>query len=142
MRARAMRYSTESRSTFVSELGDDMSRRRRDRPSSDSQISNPGGDEVLGRLLKDVLRHKAKDTGVSISPDGWVTVEDALDYVNSFGHEYDEMTVRQEVADNPKRRFQLHDTSAGVFIRAAQGHTVSYRPPYTCTCTDSTYMYM
>ena len=124
MRARAMRYSTESRSTFVSELGDDMSRRRRDRPSSDSQISNPGGDEVLGRLLKDVLRHKAKDTGVSISPDGWVTVEDALDYVNSFGHEYDEMTVRQEVADNPKRRFQLHDTSAGVFIRAAQGHTM------------------
>ena len=89
-----------------------------------SMESIPGGDEVLGRLLKDVLRHKAKDTQFNISHDGWMTVDDVLVYVNSFGHEYDEAAIRQEVADNPKRRFQLHDTNAGIFIRAAQGHTM------------------
>ena len=45
----------------------------------------------------------------------------ALAYVNSTGgHSYDAQAVRQEVADNPKRRFQLHDTSAGIFIRCAR----------------------
>ena len=56
---------------------------RASRASTESAVSTgssiPGvGDEVLGRLLKDVLRHKAKDTGVSISPDGWMAIDDAL----------------------------------------------------------------
>ena len=62
-----------------------------------ANASGSGGDERLGRLLKDVLRHKAKDTPYSISPDGWMTIDDALSYVNSFGFEYDEPAIRQEV---------------------------------------------
>ena len=34
------------------------------------------------------------------------------------------LRVVTQVADNPKRRFQLHDTNAGAYIRAAQGHTM------------------
>ena len=81
---------------------------------------------MLGRLLKDVLRHKAKELGAAISPDGWMAVNDALEYVNSFGHSYGEAEVREEVANNPKRRFQLQDTQVGLlFIRAAQGHSMA-----------------
>ena len=104
---------------------DGFLRRKKSLPAASDE---KGGDERLGRLMKDILRHKAKDTPYKISPDGWMAVEDVLSYANSFegnpGLDYDEAAVRQEVAENPKRRFQLHDTNAGTFIRAAQGHTM------------------
>ena len=87
------------------------------------------GDEHLGRLLKDVLRHQAREAGVEISPDGWVTVSDALEFVNlrtSRPTPFTEAAVREEVARNPKRRFQLADKGdAGLFIRASQGHSIA-----------------
>ena len=62
-----------------------------------------------------------------ISADGWMAVGDALDFVNSRSGlgVYTEADIRQEVADNPKRRFQMQTTSAGLFIRAAQGHSMA-----------------
>jgi hypothetical protein len=69
---------------------------------------------------------------VPISPEGWMLVSDALGYVNATlpkltqlppewtSQPYGEGDVRAEVAHNPKQRFQLNDTLAGLFIRAAQ----------------------
>ena len=83
------------------------------------------GDVVLGKLLKDLLRHKAKDKEVSvaISQDGWVELDAALTYANSHGHVYTREDIVVEVGANSKARFEL--SADGQRIRAAQGHTIA-----------------
>ena len=49
----------------------------------------------LSVLLKDLLRHRAKQECIDITEDGWVLVSDALKYVSSHNHVYYENDIVQ-----------------------------------------------
>lgn len=85
-------------------------------------------DVVLGKKLKDLLRHHATKVGVPITDDGWVKLDVVLRYINLLSHdgtEYTEDDVRRIVESNDKKRFELRESDEeGTSIRAVQGHTM------------------
>lgn len=97
-------------------------------------------DAKLSKALTKLLRHKALEHGVQIDHDGWVLVKDALRYINSreqnAAHfssraeeeedcvQWVEYDVREMVAANDKRRFEVREVANGLQIRATTGHTM------------------
>ena len=96
------------------------------------RVVSPRG--LLGRVLKELLRHRAVEMGVAISADGWARLEDVLPLVNTRRLwdmarvttpqqlHFTEDDVRAAVSQNEKRRFELSED--GHQIRAVQGHTI------------------
>lgn len=91
----------------------------------------------LSQTLSMLLRHLAQEKGLLIDACGWVDMEHALAYVNSFdgddalegGFPATAEEVREVVLTSDKQRFALrgppHDSKAMVEqIRANQGHTM------------------
>ncbi|MGB5869273.1 MAG: RNA 2'-phosphotransferase, partial [Albidovulum sp.] len=83
-------------------------------------MSKDGPDLVrASKLLSLVLRHDPGALGLSLDPEGWVSVQELV--VNSDGRLTDAL-VRQIVRESDKQRFALSED--GSKIRANQGHSL------------------
>lgn len=86
----------------------------------------------LSRLLSRLLRHSADQDGVRMSDDGWVSMRDALAWVNrnqrgsqhQRTQKFTEANVIAVITDCPKQRFGMRRGAVGIDIRANQGHSI------------------
>jgi len=85
----------------------------------------------VSQTLSMLLRHRAREVGVFIDGAGWVTVQDALSWMNSFqgddaidGPPVSEEEVRAVVSASDKQRFDLWEGPQQLRIRASQGHSM------------------
>lgn len=83
-------------------------------------------DTVLSKKMAQALRHTGYDSGLYVSPDGFVLIEDLLKIKN--GHVFsgfEEEDVERVVHEDAKNRFSLYENQNGLWVRANQGHTGS-----------------
>jgi len=76
----------------------------------------------LSRALSYVLRHSAKDLGLELTSEGYVSVEKLLNLDAIKKHNATLAMVKKVVETNDKKRFEL--SPDGTMIRATQGHTI------------------
>jgi 2'-phosphotransferase len=102
------------------------------------RAKNSAADRVLSKLVGKLLRHEAINLSIPITPDGWVSLPNILNAINSNelrrlvgsaaselqGVAFDEAAVRRIVAIDDKQRYLLREHATGVELRAAQGHTM------------------
>ncbi len=74
------------------------------------------------KFLSLVLRHRPQAAGLSLDQGGWARVDELLAGARRVGVPLDEVTLRQVVQQNDKRRFIL--SADGLKIRANQGHSI------------------
>ena len=79
---------------------------------------------AYSKALSLLLRHNAVKDGVSITHDGWVSVNDAVGWVNRRHRGLTEQDVPGLVADCAKQRFSMRVRDGRSEIRANQGHTM------------------
>ena len=86
---------------------------------------------VWGRSLSYLLRHGARHEGFEIDQEGWVSLSDAVAFLNkdasASSHFVDVDDVRAVVFNNDKLRFEIYDDDSGraeSFIRAFHGHSI------------------
>lgn len=78
---------------------------------------------AASKFLSRVLRHEPGLIGLSLSPQGWVCVDELLRQSAAHGRPISRDELDQIVAQNDKQRFSL--SADGRQIRAAQGHSVA-----------------
>lgn len=76
----------------------------------------------LSKSLSCVLRHRAGEMGLTMSPDGFITVSDILEKPQFRGYRVND--VENVVANCPKQRFELSERDGMLVIRARQGHSI------------------
>ena len=84
--------------------------------------------EKKSKSLSYLLRHGARDAGVAIDSQGWVSLSDATVYLNngdSANDFVDHDDLRDLVANNDKQRFQIAGRPPESFIRALHGHSMA-----------------
>lgn len=77
----------------------------------------------LSKFLSYILRHHPESIGLTLDENGWVKVERLLHNANKHGKLFTALDLKEIVARNDKKRFEL--SSDGLRIRARQGHSVS-----------------
>jgi putative RNA 2'-phosphotransferase len=75
----------------------------------------------IGKFVSLVLRHEPSAAGVTLDPEGWVTVDALLEGAARHGFTIERAELDEVVATNDKQRFAL--SPDGTRIRANQGHT-------------------
>jgi putative RNA 2'-phosphotransferase len=83
---------------------------------------SPSADTSLSKLLSLILRHRPQDFGVTLTSEGWASVDAVLAALEAAGHPSDRVRLGEIVRTNDKHRFALSDD--GLRIRANQGHSV------------------
>lgn len=78
--------------------------------------------QSISKFLSLVLRHKPGTIGLTLDPNGWVSVDALLDALASHGKALARVELESIVASSDKRRFAL--SYDGSMIRANQGHSV------------------
>ena len=76
----------------------------------------------LCALLEQLLRHTARAEQVPISPEGWVSTIDVLDYLDTLGRSHSMGEVWGALTDNGGWHFEI--SAYGEHVRATHGHTV------------------
>lgn len=76
----------------------------------------------VSKFLSLVLRHKPETIGITLDPNGWVSVDELLTAVNINGPNISREMLDEVVAKNDKKRFSYSED--GKMIRASQGHSV------------------
>lgn len=82
-------------------------------------------DERMIRISKRLslhLRHAPERIGLTLEPEGWVTVDELLAQLGRHGLTVSRAELDEVVAHNDKKRFAFDET--GTRIRASQGHSV------------------
>lgn len=74
------------------------------------------------KYLSLVLRHKPEKIGISLDKEGWANVDELLTGLKRWRYAFNIETLKDIVATNNKRRFELNETNSK--IRARQGHSV------------------
>ncbi|KAH6813123.1 RNA 2'-phosphotransferase [Perilla frutescens var. frutescens] len=113
-------------------------RGRRIEPKDNSQRSrgsvgsSSGNDKIdaLGRLLTQILRHKASEYKLDMRNDGYVKVQDLLKLNLKTFANYPLLShtiedVREAVRQDNKQRFSLLEENGELMIRANQGHSLA-----------------
>jgi len=121
-------------------------------PSSDKSKKKNNGLSRLSHSLAWALRHKALDLGLTLTPDGFVPVDEILNCGHAKFRGYSLDDIRQVVETNDKQRFKLEERPAVNYsgskvtaqqkqqqapseettilcIRANQGHSISIVDP-------------
>ncbi|MHC2066328.1 RNA 2'-phosphotransferase [Bremerella sp. T1] len=75
----------------------------------------------VSKRLSYVLRHRPDSIGISLSPGGWVTVEELLAALSQHGKTVSRDLLDEVVRTNDKQRFEFSED--GSQIRARQGHS-------------------
>jgi putative RNA 2'-phosphotransferase len=81
------------------------------------------------RRISRLLRHTAGERGLTMSADGWSSIEDVLRVLGM-----DRFALDQAVKDNDKQRLQVD----GERIRACQGHSL-VGMPVTCEALENSW---
>ena len=74
------------------------------------------------KFISFLLRHKPEAVGLSLDPNGWVSIQALLDAANDHGHLITRELLDEVVATNDKKRFSY--SPDGRMIRANQGHSI------------------
>ena len=77
----------------------------------------------LSTFLSFVLRHKPDAIGLSLDPQGWVSIDELVRNGNIAGIRFSREDLLPVVETGDKKRFSV--CADGLCIRAAQGHSVS-----------------
>ena len=76
----------------------------------------------ISKFLSLVLRHNPDLIGISMDPEGWVSVEELIEKSNKHGNPLNAQLLEDVVVTNDKKRFAYNDDKTR--IRASQGHSV------------------
>ncbi|SDZ10463.1 putative RNA 2'-phosphotransferase [Amycolatopsis xylanica] len=76
----------------------------------------------VSKKLSFHLRHEPDLLGITLDPQGWVSVDVLLRALAAHGFRLTRAELDEVVANNDKRRFAFDET--GTRIRASQGHSV------------------
>lgn len=77
----------------------------------------------LSKFLSFVLRHKPDAIGLTLDPQGWVSIDELVEKGNAAGTQFSREALLHVVTTSNKTRFSLSDDRQR--IRAAQGHSVA-----------------
>jgi putative RNA 2'-phosphotransferase len=88
----------------------------------------PDQSKQISKFLSYVLRHDPDSIGVTLSPAGWIAVEELLAAARKHGRRISRAELEEVVASSDKQRFALSED--GLQIRANQGHSVSVELGY------------
>ena len=75
----------------------------------------------VSKFLSKHLRHAPEKLGLTLSPGGWVAVDDLLAGCARAGFRVSPAELKEVVARNDKQRFSFDES--GTLIRANQGHS-------------------
>ena len=78
----------------------------------------------ISKALSEVLRHKASEWGLQISPDGFVAAEALLGISKFTDLHCTEGDLKRITGSSDKKRFEIKEEVGGLFIRAVQGHSI------------------
>lgn len=87
--------------------------------------------KAISKFLSFVLRHHPETLGLTLTSDGWVSVELLLEACGRHGKALDRPLLERVVRESDKQRFAL--SADGLSIRASQGHSVSVELGYQAT---------
>ena len=76
------------------------------------------------KYLALILRHKAKDFGLTIDPSGWIKVDDIINLKNPKKIFLSLDIIKEIVKNDEKGRYELSSNSSIIYIRAVQGHSI------------------
>jgi len=76
----------------------------------------------VSKFLSLVLRHRPETVGLTLTPEGWVDVDELLEACRAHGRAVSRDVLNEVVATNDKQRFSF--SPDGTQIRANQGHSV------------------
>lgn len=74
------------------------------------------------KFLSLVLRHQPSLIGLTLDPQGWVSIAVLLEKLNAVGRTLNRENLEELVMSNDKQRFTI--SADGQRIRAAQGHSI------------------
>lgn len=74
----------------------------------------------IGKTLSWILRHTATDFGLDITDDGYILLNDILEFKQLKDVSIDD--IKNVVNNNDKQRFSLKEIDGCLYIRAKQGH--------------------
>ncbi len=78
---------------------------------------------TISRFLSLVLRHDPDKIGITLDPQGWISVDTLLSQMNAHGKNIDFEQLCDVVDSNDKKRFAFNEDKTS--IRANQGHSVT-----------------
>jgi putative RNA 2'-phosphotransferase len=77
----------------------------------------------ISKFLSFILRHNPEAIGVTLSPQGWVKIDELLEAAKTHGKHLSRRTLDEVVFTNDKQRFAY--SPDGLSIRANQGHSLA-----------------
>ena len=79
----------------------------------------------MSRFLSYLLRHGATKEGLTISQDGYVSVNDILSYMSKNNSDILTLEQLQKITNEDKKnRFSLVNRDGSWYMRANQGHSI------------------
>ena len=87
----------------------------------------------ISKFLSLILRHKPETIGITLNPEGWVSVDTLLRACADHGEPLTRQELQQVVDNNSKKRFEIKATEREKIemIRASQGHSIEVDLGYT-----------
>ncbi|MGH1342223.1 MAG: RNA 2'-phosphotransferase [Nannocystales bacterium] len=85
-------------------------------------------DVAASKYLSWMLRHEPHAVGLTLTAEGWVSIDELIAAAAADGRTFTRARVRELVSTNEKRRFALSHN--GLMIRAVQGHSVPVQLDY------------
>ncbi|CAD8079613.1 unnamed protein product [Paramecium primaurelia] len=76
------------------------------------------------KAMSYLLRHGAQKEGIPIRQDGFVLVQDLLNWPTMAKLKANLQSIRNVVDNNDKKRFELKEIDGQLYIRCVQGHTI------------------
>lgn len=83
--------------------------------------------EEFSKYLSYLLRHHPEDLNLSMDKQGWVSVDELLNNLNSQSKEFKTISfeILEDIVDtNNKKRFIIENRNGKNYIRANQGHSL------------------
>ncbi|MEM7704199.1 MAG: RNA 2'-phosphotransferase [Pseudomonadota bacterium] len=77
----------------------------------------------ISKFLSYVLRHNPGEVGISLSADGWASIDELIVRLQHRYPEFDEQVLCEIVQQDAKQRYRI----SGRLIRAQQGHSIAVR---------------
>jgi len=77
----------------------------------------------ISKFLSLILRHKPESIGVSMSPHGWVNINELIQAAEKHRIYLNKKIIDQVIKENEKQRFTY--STDGESIRANQGHSIN-----------------
>ncbi|WP_153796350.1 RNA 2'-phosphotransferase [Foetidibacter luteolus] len=77
----------------------------------------------ISKLMSLVLRHQPEYIGLTLNANGWASVEELINRMNSHGIAVNKTLLEEVVVTNNKQRFAFNEDKT--LIRGSQGHSIA-----------------